>query len=159
MYQNFLLRMNNISLWGFPGSASGKEPTSSAGDVRDSDLILWLGRSPGGGHGNPLQYSCLENHMERGAWWATVHRVARSWTWLKRLSMHAHVQYSIIYITLFIYLSVDGHLGCFHLSAVINNAAVIHWCSHLSSGPCFHHYNTLTTSTSTSCSGLLQKTS
>ena len=40
------------------------------------------------GHGNPLQYSCLENPMDRGAWWATVHGVAKSWTWLKRLSMH-----------------------------------------------------------------------
>ena len=46
----------------------------------DPDLIPGLGRSPGGGHGNPLQYSCLENPMDRGAWWATVHRVAQSWT-------------------------------------------------------------------------------
>ena len=44
------------------------------------------GRSPGGGHGNPLQYSCLENPMERGAWRATVHRVAKSWIKLKGLS-------------------------------------------------------------------------
>ena len=42
--------------------------------------ISRLGRSPGGGHGNPLQYSCLENPMDRGAWWATVHSVAQSWT-------------------------------------------------------------------------------
>ena len=50
-----------------------------------------LGRedSPGGGHGNPLQYSCLENPMDRGAWWATVHSVAQSWTRLKQLSTHA----------------------------------------------------------------------
>ena len=41
------------------------------------------------GHGNPLQYSCLENPVDRGAWWATVHGVAKSWTWLKWLSMHA----------------------------------------------------------------------
>ena len=47
-----------------------------------------LGRSPGGGHGNPLQYSCLVNPMDRGAWQATVHGVVRSWTQLKRLSMH-----------------------------------------------------------------------
>ena len=45
-------------------------------NARDSGLILGLGRSPGGGHGNPLQHSCLENPMERGAWWAIVHRVA-----------------------------------------------------------------------------------
>ena len=51
-------------------------------------LIPELGRSPGGGHGNPLQYSCLENPMDRGAWRATVHGGAQSRTQLKRLSMH-----------------------------------------------------------------------
>ena len=45
-------------------------------NARDSGLILGLGRSPGGGHGNPLQHSCLENPMEKGAWWAIIHRVA-----------------------------------------------------------------------------------
>ena len=60
-----------------------------AGDLRDIGLICSLGRSPGEGYGNPLQYSCLENPMDRGAWQATVHRVARSWTQLKRISTHA----------------------------------------------------------------------
>ena len=46
------------------------------------------GRSPGGGHGNPLQYSCLQKPIDRGEWWATVHRVAKSWMQLKRLSTH-----------------------------------------------------------------------
>ena len=55
-----------------------KKLPASAGDVRDSGLIPGLGRSPGGGHGNSFQYSCLENPMERGAWWATIHRVAKS---------------------------------------------------------------------------------
>ena len=54
-------------------------------------LIPELERSPGGGHGNPLQYSCLKNPMDRGAWWATDHRVPKSWTRLKRLSMQARV--------------------------------------------------------------------
>ena len=49
-----------------------KTPPANAGDIRDMDSIHGLGRSPGGGHGNPLQYSCLENPMDRGAWWATV---------------------------------------------------------------------------------------
>ena len=49
-------------------------------DVRDAGLITGLGRSPGGGHGNPLQYSCLENPMDKGAWQATVHRVAKNGT-------------------------------------------------------------------------------
>ena len=56
---------------------------ANAGDLRDSGLIPGWGRSLGEGHGNPFQYSCLENPMDRGAWWATVHRVARSQTQLK----------------------------------------------------------------------------
>ena len=62
---------------------------ASAGDIRDAGSIPGLGRSPGGGQGNPLQYSCLENPMERGAWQATVHRVAQSRARVKHLSMHA----------------------------------------------------------------------
>ena len=57
-----------------------KNPPVSAGDVRDVSSIPCLGRYPGGGHGNPLQYSCLENPMDRGAWTATVQRVAKSRT-------------------------------------------------------------------------------
>ena len=53
---------------------------ASAGDIRNLGSIPWLGRSPGGGNGNPLQYSCFENPMDRGTWWATVHGVAKSWT-------------------------------------------------------------------------------
>ena len=60
----------------------------NAGDIRDVGSIPGLGRSPGGGHGNSLQYSCLENPMDRGAWWATVHGAAQSQTRLKQLSMH-----------------------------------------------------------------------
>ena len=55
-----------------------KNPPDNIGDVRDMGLIPGLGRSPGGGHGNPLQYSCLENPMDRGAWQATVHGVPKS---------------------------------------------------------------------------------
>ena len=65
-----------------------KSPPANAGDARDTDSIPGSGRSPGGGNCNPLQYSCLENAMDRGAWWATVHRVSKSQTRLKRLSMH-----------------------------------------------------------------------
>ena len=56
-----------------------KNAPANAGDLRDMGLIPGLGRSPGGGHGNSLQFSCLENPMDRGAWRATVHRVAQSW--------------------------------------------------------------------------------
>ena len=62
---------------GFPGSSAGKESAFNAGDP---GLIPGLGRSPGGGNGNPLQYSGLENPIDRGAWWATVYGVAKSWT-------------------------------------------------------------------------------
>ena len=51
-----------------------KESICNAGDARDASSIPGSGRSPGGGHGNPLQHSCLENPMDKGAWWATVHR-------------------------------------------------------------------------------------
>ena len=50
-----------------------KNPPTNAGDTRDAGSIPGSGICPGGGHGNPLQYSCLENSMNRGAWWATVH--------------------------------------------------------------------------------------
>ena len=60
-----------------------KNPSAKAGDVGDAGLIPGSGRFPGEGHGNSLQYSCLENPMDREAWWATVHRVAKSGTRLK----------------------------------------------------------------------------
>ena len=55
-----------------------KNPPVSIGDIRDAGLIPGSGRSPGGGHGNLFQYSCLKNRMDRGAWWVIVHRVAES---------------------------------------------------------------------------------
>ena len=70
-----------------------KNPPANAGDVRDARSIPGSGRSPGEGHGNPFQYSCLENPMDRWSWQATVHGVAQSWTWLKQLSMQAHTTY------------------------------------------------------------------
>ena len=69
---------------GFPGGSEVKASACNAGDLGS---IPGLGRSPGEGNDNPLQYSCLENPMDRGAWWATVHGVAKSWT---RLSGFTH---------------------------------------------------------------------
>ena len=66
----------------------GKESACSAGDARDVNSIPGSGGSFGGGNGNPLQYSCLGNPMDRGAWWATGAGVAKNQTRLKRLSMH-----------------------------------------------------------------------
>ena len=57
---------------GFPGSSVVENPPTKAGDARDVGSIPGLGRSPGGGHGNPLEYFCLENPMDGGAWWATI---------------------------------------------------------------------------------------
>ena len=62
----------------FPGGSVVKNLPASAGNAGDTGLTPGSGRSPGGGHGNPLQYSCLENPMDRGAWWATVHEVTKS---------------------------------------------------------------------------------
>ena len=64
---------------GFPGGSDGKE---TACNVEDTGSIPGSGRSPGQGNGYPLQYSCLENSMDTGAWWAAVHGVAKSWTQL-----------------------------------------------------------------------------
>ena len=69
-----------------PGGSVVKSPPANAGNTRDSSSITELGRSPGVGSGNPLQYSCLEISMDRGAWWAIFHGVAKSRI---RLSMQA----------------------------------------------------------------------
>ena len=75
-----------------------KNPPASAGDLRDTGSIPGSGRSPGGGHGHPLQCSCLENPMGRGAWWAAVHRVAQSRTRLKQFNTHTHTRVSTCHI-------------------------------------------------------------
>ena len=80
------------NLWGFPGGSDGKASAYSVGDL---GLISGLGRSPGKGNGNPLQYSCLENSMDWGAWWATVHGVAKSPTWLSDFT-HSWLFYCMI---------------------------------------------------------------
>ena len=64
----------------FPGGTVIKNPPVNAGDAGDSDSVPGSERSPGEGNGNPLQYSCLGNPMDRGAWWGTVHGVPKSWT-------------------------------------------------------------------------------
>ena len=76
-----------LSIWGFPGGSVVKNLSANAGDEGDLGSILESGRSPGGRSVNSLQYSCLENPMDRGAWWATVHRVTKSQI---RLSRNTH---------------------------------------------------------------------
>jgi len=73
-----------------------KNLPANAGDIRDAGLIPGSGRSPGGGHGIPLQYSCLENPMDKGAWRATVHRVSESWTQLKQPCTHTRIKCNLM---------------------------------------------------------------
>ena len=80
-----------IYIYSFPG---GSEDKASACNTGDPGLIPGSGRSPGEGNGNPFQYSCLENPMDRGAWQATVHRVAKSWTQLSDFT-HTYIRFAI----------------------------------------------------------------
>ena len=75
---------------GFPSGSGGKESTCNAWDL---GLIPWLGSQLGEGNGNPLQYSCLENPIGRGAWQATVHGVAKSWTRLSDFHFHTFIRF------------------------------------------------------------------
>ena len=82
-FQSWSQRVLNssIKLQGFSGSVVNNLP-GNAGDTRDAGSIPRTGRSPGGGNGNPLQYSCLENSTDKATWQATVHGVAKTWAWL-----------------------------------------------------------------------------
>ena len=71
------MNLSAKNMLGFPGGSEDKASACNAGDL---GLTPGLGRSPGEGNGNPLQYSYLENPMDRGAWWATVHGVTKNWT-------------------------------------------------------------------------------
>ena len=71
----YILQRVTVRVWASQVALLVKNLPANAGDVRDAGSIPGMKRSSGGGHGNPLQYSCLENPMDRGAWWATVHCV------------------------------------------------------------------------------------
>ena len=110
-----------IARQNFPGGAHGKEPCLPMQETQDASytgvarckscrrhktqdarlkrckLNPWVGKVPGRRTWQPTQYSCLENSMDRGAWWATVHRITQTWTWQKRFSMHAQASNSIRY--------------------------------------------------------------
>ena len=96
---------------GFPGGSDVKASACNAGDL--GSIPGW-GRSPGEGNGNPLQYSCLENPMDEGAWWATVHGVAKSWTRLSDftftlLYVYIHI-YSLLHIYIYIYIYTHTYI-------------------------------------------------
>ena len=85
-------KFNNLSLVvGFPGSSVVKNLPTNVGDGTDKDSIPWSGRSPAGGNGNPLQYSCLGDPLDRGAWRATVHGVSELYM-IEHICKHSHLQ-------------------------------------------------------------------
>ena len=99
----FSLKISSLCFIWLPWWLSSKDSACNTGDMGSTP---GSGRSPGGGHGNPSQYSHLENLKDREAWWTTVHRVAKSLTWLKRLSIHCFFPPSIFYCSkVFILLS------------------------------------------------------
>ena len=79
-------KKGHVGWWSSQVALVVKNPSASAGDSRDMGLIPGLGRSPGGGHGDSLHYSCLENPMDKRVWLATVHGVVKSWTRLSNLA-------------------------------------------------------------------------
>ena len=84
-----IIGLTQGDIWASQVARVVENPPANAGDIRDMGLIPESVSFPGEGNGNPIQYSSLENPMDRGTWWATVHRVAQSQTRLKFLSMHS----------------------------------------------------------------------
>ena len=100
--QSILKKINlEYLLKGLPRLHSGKESASNIGDIRDEGLIPWLGRFPGVGNGNLLQYSCLKNPMDTRNWQATVYEVTKCWNWLSDWA-HTHL------LNMQIYFSMDS---------------------------------------------------
>ena len=98
---NHLVYIRSTSYDGLPRWCSSKESVCNAGDAGDAGSIPKMGRYSGEGNGNPLQYSCLENPMDRGAWWVTVHEVAKNQTRLSmhtytRVHAHTHTQHQVV---------------------------------------------------------------
>ena len=92
----------------------------NTGNIKDMDSIHGIKRSPIGGNGKPLQYSCLENPMDRGAWWAMVHGITKSQTWLKQLSRHIIIYYYYYYYYYYYSLFITSEIwsnffSIFHL--------------------------------------------
>ena len=108
-YWSPLLRASQMAL-------VGKNLLASVGDVRAAGSVLRSGRSLGGGHGNPLQYYCLEKPRDRGAWQTTVYRFAKSWTWLKQLSTHTYFSDDSCFILLLGISLVIWSLFWFHIN-------------------------------------------
>ena len=107
-----------------------KNLLANAGDIRDSGPIPGLGRSPGEGHGNPLQYSCLENPIDRGAWPATVPWITKNQIQLKWLSMHACLCL-LFWLWNYIFLNVCSFLGSsMYVNVIVCVSACVYWQLH-----------------------------
>ena len=89
VYFLFINYIHACLYWAFQVALVIKNPPAEAGDLRDASSIPGSGRSLGGGHSSPLQYSCLENSMDTETWWASVYRVTKCWTPLQQLSMYS----------------------------------------------------------------------
>ena len=92
------LSLSPFITYGLPWRLRGKDTACNAGDMRDAGSIPGLGRSAGGGYGNTFQDSCLENPMDRGTGWTTLHRVTKSRTRLSN-SAHTHITHSIFFFS------------------------------------------------------------
>ena len=80
-----------VIITSFPGGTNGKELACQSRRCKSHRYNPWVRKTPGEGHGNPIQYSCMEIPMDRGAWWVKIHRVVQSQTWLKRQQAHTHI--------------------------------------------------------------------
>ena len=103
----------------FPGGSVGKETSCNPGDTGDVGSIPGSGRSPGGGHSNSIQYSCLENPMDRGPWKVTVHRVTEIQTYLKWLSSSNSI-YVCLYTYIQMYLTCSVHAYLYSVSCLFH---------------------------------------
>ena len=105
---------------GLPWWLSSKESACNAEATGDAGSIPGSGRSSGEGDGNPLQGSCLENSMKRGAWWATAHGVAKSWTGLKLLSMQHTTAYLLGWPQFKVLYNTQLWQGCIEIGTHIH---------------------------------------
>ena len=103
-------QVHSTPLWASQVALVVKNPRVSAGDIRDVSSIPGSGRFPGEGHCSPLQYTSLEDHMDRGAWWATVHGVLKSQTQLKQLSTHPFGNHKFVLYICDSFLCKEVHL-------------------------------------------------
>ena len=110
-FLNWIIMFLCTVSWASQEALVVKNPPANPGDIRDGSSVPGSGRSPGGGHSNLLQYSCLENPMDKRAWQAIVHRVRKRQTWLKWLSMYIRE-----YIFFFRFFSL---IGCYKIFSIV----------------------------------------